>query len=483
MDNLDVFVKSAENGDPMAADNAAVAQIWETVAKYRAADHGGDRLRVHLVLRSQALADTLKRLPLADDLAENAELYAYTMEDLWAMELLGIRPGSTTRLDRQPVTANSTKFVHLVLFGASEQSESLAVHTSLTAHFPNYCRDNTLRTRITMVADSLDEFHHFQQRYRNLLAHSYRRVVMVDGDEIRCEELAPQYAGRRDDFVDVEWEFVSGSSDNDVISYKLQKWSGDENRLLTLAFCYPDDARNVNEMLTLPTEVLSTTPVWLHVRDDRAVDFLKQSGKFANVIPFGMMDAELPDMSLFIRMAQCVNFAYSHLRETTREEQAQGRPAMEVAVEVPTNRQLQELWNNKRLTTPKRWSNVYNAFTLRCKMHSLGHPDDDWNTLFAISDQDVEILSEVEHNRWSVEELILGYRPATETEHAEILNDITLRSKLKADFIHDDLRSFRELGVDETGLSVVRYDSGLTRTLPLVAYIYYQLNMNHHGRL
>ena len=156
---------------------------------------------------------------------------------------------------------------------------------------------------------------------------------------------------------------------------------------------------------------------------------------------------------------------------------------MDVAVEVPTNRQLQELWNNKRLTTPKRWSNVYNAFTLRCKMHSLGHPDDDWNTLFAISDQDVEILSEVEHNRWSVEELILGYRPATETEHAEILNDITLRSKLKADFIHDDLRSFRELGVDETGLSVVRYDSGLTRTLPLVAYIYYQLNMNHHGRL
>lgn len=480
MENLDITIRSAATGTPLDADNAAVAQLREAAGGYRAADHGGDRLRVHLVLRNQALADSLKRLPLADDLAENMELYAYTAEDLWAMEMLGVRPDSPTRLDRQPVPPDSPQFTHFVIFGAGGQAESLAIHTALIAHYPNYCRDNSLRTRITMVADSPDDLRHFQQRYRNLLAHSYRRTVYVDDNEVRCEELAPQYAGHRDNFVDIEWEFVTARSDNGIVNYKLQKWASDENRQLTIAFCYADDDRNVSETLSLSSAVLASTPVWLRVCDDRAVGFLKQSGQFANVIPFGMTDAELPDMSLFIRMAQCVHFAYCHMRETSREEQSQGRTAMEVAVEIPTERQLQDLWNSPRLTTPKRWSNVYNAFTLRSKMHSLGHPAEEWGTLFAINDHEVESLSEVEHNRWSVEELILGYRPTTQAEHDDILKDLTLRSQLKSEYIHDDLRSYRELGIDETGLPVTRYDTGLIRTLPLMAYTYHQMNEKRH---
>lgn len=480
MDNLDVFIQSAKDKGPLEADNAAVAQMRETAMAYRAAEHGGDRLRIHLVLRNQGLADSLKRLPLADDLAENTELYAYTVEDLRAIELLGIPPESNTRLDWDPVTPDSQKIVHLVVFGAGNQAESLAVHTVLSAHYPNYCRDNTLRTRITMVADRHEDFHHFQQRYRNLLINSYRRMVTVNSEEVDSTLLEPQYAGRRDDFVDVEWEFVAGRSDDGVIQYKLQRWAQDENQQLTVAFCYEQDDRNVNETLALPTEVLASTPVWLRVRNDEAVRFLKQSGQYAQVIPFGMENAALPDMSVFIRMAQCVNFAYSRMRETSRDERAQGMTAMEVAIEIPTERQIQELWNSPRLTTPKRWSNIYNAFSIRSKMHSLGHKPEDWGTLFAVNDRETEMLAEVEHNRWSAEELVLGYRPTTEAEHAEILKDITLRSKFKAEFCHDDLRGFRELGVDETGESVVRYDVGLIRTMPLVAYTYYQMKQNSY---
>lgn len=480
MKELDITIQSAASGSPMDADNEAVARVREAANGYRAVDHGGDRLRVHLVLRNQALADSLKRTPLPDELAENIELYAYTAEDLWAMEMLGVRPDSDTRLDRQPLTTDSPQFIHLVIFGSGGQAESLAIHTALTAHFPNYCVDHALRTRITMVSDTPDDLRHFQQRYRNLLAQSHRRTVHVDDDDVRCEELTPQYAGHRDDFVDIEWEFVTAHSDNGILNYKLQKWARDESRQFTVAFCYADDSRNVSETLTLPSAVLSSTPVWLRVCDARAVDFLKQSEQFAHVIPFGMRDTKLPDMSRFIRMAQCVHFAYSHMRETTLKEQSQGRTAMEVAVEIPTERQLQELWNSSRLTTPKRWSNVYHAFTLRSKMHSLDHPAEEWGTLFAISDHEVESLSEVEHNRWSVEELILGYRPTTEAEHADILKDPSLRTRLKSEYIHEDLRSYRELGVDETGLPVTRYDMGLIRTLPLVAYTYHQLNEKRH---
>lgn len=477
--DLDVIIKAEREGLPSEADREALVKMQDLAKGYRAAEHDGNRKRIHLVLRNQQVADVLKRLPLSDDMAENVELYAYTEEDLWAMEMLGVRPESETYLDREAIRMDSRKTVHLVLFGVSNQSESLAVHTALTAHYPNYCRDNSLRTRITWVSDSQEDFHRFQQHYCNLLENSYRRIVTVNREDVECKTLEPKYKGQRDDFVDVEWEFVEGGSDDSILTYKLKKWANEQGQLLTIAFCYEDDERNVGDVLALPAEVHKHTPVWVRVKDETTLNFVKQSGQYSKIIPFGMENVELPDMSLFIRMAQGVNYAYSQMRETTEEEQRQGLPEMAVATEIPSEEELQRLWNNKKLNTAKRWSNIYNAFTLRSKMHSLGHPVSEWGTLFSISEKEVEALSEVEHNRWSVEELILGYMPTTEEEHLAIQKDIKKRDELKAAFKHDDLRSYQELGADSTGLSVVRYDMGLIRTLPLLAYMYHQMKENN----
>lgn len=477
---LDTIIRSNTALPPLEADNAAIAQVQAQVADYRAAAHGGDRLRMHLVLCSQNLADSLKRLHFDGDLAGDVELYAYTTEDLWAMELLGIRPGSDTRLDRTPITCDSRQRIHLVLFGSGNQAQSLAIHTALTAHYPNYCLDKTLRTRITMVSDSLQDFHDFRQRYRNLLTHSYRRNVVIRDDEVSTSVFEPQYTGIREDFVDVEWEFVEGRSNDPAMLYKLQKWAQDNCQQLTIAFCHEEDNRNISEMLALPSPILLSAPIWLKTFDDSAVSFLKQSSQYAGVTAFGMQATPLPDLAIFIRMAQCVHFAYSQMREITRESGDRNNTDLAVAVNPPTEQQLQELWNNPKLTTAKRWSNIYNAFTLRSKMHSLGHADAEWGTLFAISDKETAMLAEVEHNRWSVEELTLGFRPTTEEEHAAILKDPSLRFQLKADYIHDDLRNFHELGVDETGLPIARYDLGLTRTLPLIAYTYHLLQQDDH---
>jgi hypothetical protein len=474
----DTILQSNPTLPPLEADNAAIAKLQELAADYRAEEHDGDRLRVHLILRDQILADSLKRLPLTGEMADNVELYTYTTEDLWSMELLGLHPGSPTRLDRDPITPDCKQHVHLVIFGAGSQSESLAIHTALTAHYPNYCRDNTLRTRITMVADSLQDFHNFFQRYHNLLSNSYRRTVIAHNDEVKTTLLVPQYMGTRRDFVDVEWEFVEGRNSDPAILYKLQKWAHDEQQQLTIAICHDEDHRNLNEMLSLPSSVLASTPIWVRTADDQTISFLKQSKQYAQVVPFGMKSSPLPDLSAFIRMAQCVNYAYQQMREVTSESGNRNRADLAVALEPPTDQQLQELWNNPKLTTITRWSNIHNAFTLRTKMHSLGHTDKEWGTLFAISDKDTELLAEVEHNRWSVESLILGLRPTTEEEHTDIRQDLSLRSRLKSQNVHDDLRNFHELGVDDTGLPVTRYDMGLTRTLPLIAYSYHQLQPN-----
>ena len=471
-DNYNIYIYSENSADVSESDNRAIREFYKVAGEYNAEKNGGMRLRVHLVLMSQALVNVLRRMPLEGEMARNIELYAYTVEDLWSMELLGIRPGEKALLDRKPITAESEVRVHLVLFGVTGQAESLAVHTALTAHFPNYCRDNSLRTRITWVGDSLGEFSRFRQQYRNLLENSFHRTVAIDSGEVVVNSFAPKYIAERRDFVDVEWEFVEGKSHSDAIRYKLCRWASDENQLLTVAFCYEGDDRNINEALALPLNSMPQFPVLLRVKDDASISFLKQSASFSQLKPFGMDDAGLNRMGEFIDMAQYINYAYCKMRSTSQSERERGATDMIVATELPTLEELQELWNNSVLTTAKRWSNIYNAFTLNTRMRSMGHPFDAWHKLFAVGDSEVEVMAEVEHNRWSVEELILGYTPTTADEHNAIMNDIGLRNKLKAEFKHDDLRNYSELGTDDTGLPVSRYDAAIIRTLPLIAYSY-----------
>ena len=170
---LDRYIFSDIDADISVSDNNAIKTYQQMANGYRASENNGNRLRIHLILRNQALVNVLRRMPIEKPLADNIELYAYTREDLWSMDVLGIRLGSKSLINRLPINAESNSRVHLVLFGASAQAESLAIHTALTAHFPNYCRDNWLRTRITWVCDDINDFTRFKQQYRNLLENSY----------------------------------------------------------------------------------------------------------------------------------------------------------------------------------------------------------------------------------------------------------------------------------------------------------------------
>ena len=220
--NLDVYIRAGKEGDTQTADNAAFAKMMQTARAYKVAGHNGNRLRIHLVLRNRELANTLRNLPVSDELADDIELYTYTNEDIHSMKVLGIEPGATPLLLQDRVTYESNRRIHLVIFGTGRQAESLAIHTALAHHLPNYCRDNELRTRITWFADDKEQFHSFFTQYNSLLENSYRRMVYINGDEIEAETFAPVYANERRDFVDVEWEFVTGKSYNEIVQYKLQ---------------------------------------------------------------------------------------------------------------------------------------------------------------------------------------------------------------------------------------------------------------------
>ena len=108
--------------------------------------------------------------------------------------------------------------------------------------------------------------------------------------------------------------------------------------------------------------------------------------------------------------------------------------------------------------------------TIPTKMRSIGLNEDDWDKFYDISQQDIEILAQVEHNRWNVEELILGYRPCTDEEQDKIAADVdTQKDAFKARKIHYDLRAYNDLRPDKTGRSAKIYDLCLSAALPLIA--------------
>jgi len=57
----------------------------------------------------------------------------------------------------------------------------------------------------------------------------------------------------------------------------------------------------------------------------------------------------------------------------------------------------------------------------------------------------LEILAEVEHNRWNMEKLLMGFRPTSDEEHELIKADAEKKKGYKDRFIHDDIRPFSEL--------------------------------------
>lgn len=86
------------------------------------------------------------------------------------------------------------------------------------------------------------------------------------------------------------------------------------------------------------------------------------------------------------------------------------------------------------------------------------------DTTVRLTKAQIELMAEVEHNRWNMEKLLLGYRKPTPAE--EILcQDKAVRKEYKNKrFVHTDIRPFCELD-EETK----EYDRCISECLPLVA--------------
>jgi len=442
-------------------DNAAIKRLKDEADKYD--DHGGRRKECYLVLSAPTSLWLLQTFGLPDEIEEKVDVFATTIEDLLAKTIFVKLPNLTSAfpsLDRVPITLDSETTVHLVIVGMSAQAEALALNAALVAHYPNYCKDTRLRTRITIIDDNIyDGRDRLIQRYVYLFENSYYRTIDLNDILPQCSLHRPMYEKQRNDFIDVEWEFVNGTIRNNAIRKKLEEWSNDSRQQLTIAICHSDYDRNFNESLGLPQAIYKNEiPILCHTEKKDLMSVATET--YTSIYPFDKECCDINTLRILKRLAQRVNYVYNHCFSL-----AAGDPI--TAPSFIDENILETQWKAVG-SLSKQYSNIFNAMTLGTKMHSVGHSAEDWKKYYALSMEEINILTEVEHNRWSVEELILGYRPTTDEENKLIEADVSQKKILRNRKIHYDLRAFDDLRADSTDKNVNVYDMALIQGIPLI---------------
>ena len=446
-------------------DNAAVRRLKKEAEKN---DNNGDgRLECYLVLNDPTSLWLLQTIGLPKEIEEKVDAFATTMEDLLAKTIFVKLPNlqaTFPSLDRMPIAYDSETIVHLVIVGYSNQAEALAQNAVLVAHYPNYCKNTRLRTRITIIDDTVyDGRDRLIQRYVHLFENSYYRTIDLNEANPQCKLHVPICAKEnRKDFVDVEWEFVNANIRNDAVRQKLEEWSADSRQQLTIAICHTDQNRNFSETFGLPQAIYSNEiPVLCHTEGSDMMNVFKNVESYKCIYPFGNESCNINTLRTLKHLAQRVNYVYNHCFSLAPNDPITSPSSIDKKL-------LDEQWKNIG-SLPKKYSNIFNAMTLGTKMHSIGHTSDDWKEYYALTMDEINILTEVEHNRWSVEELILGYRPANRKEKELVESDISQKKILRdTKKVHYDLRAFDDLRADSTGKNVNVYDMALTQGIPLI---------------
>lgn len=446
-------------------DNAAIARLREQARQYAPCANDGKRLEVYLILCEATALWQLQTHGIPQELQECVDLVATTINDLVAKSIFVKLPGIPSpypSLDRTPITRDSDTTVHLVLVGMNQRCEALALNAALVAHYPNYCRDTRLRTRITIIDDDIHASRDaLLQRYNHLFDNSYYRLLDLSEENPACHVHRPMYEGKRKDFVDIEWEFINGRLSNDAIRQKLTEWSASSRQQLTIALCHDDETRCYVEAMSLPESVYQHhVTVLCHNSRQGLLELLGDGGKRGSIYPYGKQCADLSQLKKLKQMGRCVNAVYHHCFSLPA-----GTP---ITAPASIDKQtLEPLWRSVDML-PKVYSNLFNAMTMGTKMHSIGHDPHEWTAYYALSREEIDLLTEVEHNRWSVEELILGFRPVTDAEQQQVEKDISMKKKLRRDKIHYDLRNYNDLREDSTGKNANVYDMALTQSIPLI---------------
>jgi len=377
-------------------------------------------------------------------------------------------------LDGDGIGKDSDKHVHLLVVGMTQISYAMATTAAHICHFPNFSRG--IRTRITFMMPGIrQEMDYFRGRYANLMEMSYSRYVRVDeqGNE-HVEEFFPdrsflteEYAAKDPKgFLDVEWEFIDAGIETTYARTMLSHCAGQHVKGLkqfSIAFCEHNAEGNVAASMCLPSEIYDNRiPVFVYQPySGEVLNFARDTGRYGNIYPFGLkVDCFDPWLQTRLMRARRLKYVY--------DMQAKG----ESVTAMPADADLLKDWFDTMYS--HQLSNLYAANSVEMKIRSIrGNVAGE---LTELTDEEVAVVAETEHNRWNVERLICGLRamPAdmrTQLRKNLCSEDAAVRSAAEREVADLKVHAFRHINIvpfEEMPEDTKAYDTAIARSLTLV---------------
>lgn len=385
------------------------------------------------------------------------------------------------------ITPDDTKYVHLVFVGTTNFSVAFAMEAAHVLHFPNFKKKGDPKTRITFIdvnADKeKDEFIVRNRHFFEVQSYRYRDLSSPSVPNDEWQDVEPSFfTGDDSDFLDVQFEFIKGNMFSKRVQDEIRCWAEDkEGQYLSIFLATIDQRQNFVMGMNMPDEVyVNEIPVY--IRQDRSDNFVTnlrtvdaekkfsyyciESGelnqtyrlaRYAHIYPFGMNETGYSEDDHSLKRAKLVNYLYATANYDSNK--FQGFLALNAMSDDTIWEEADAKW--KELDVSLKWSNLYSAYTIRTKLASLRamrnlNIDDTSKDTVTFSDTEVDEMARVEHNRWNVEKLLMGYRKARKEEDKYVHGSPLGQNKKL--FIHHDIRPFDDLdNIQELDKEFSRY--------------------------
>lgn len=380
------------------------------------------------------------------------DFQAYNFYDEWARRLLvdckwdvNNPPVFYPSLDRGEMGQNSQKHVHLVIIGMSNMGISVGTMASHMMHFPNFFDTDMNEqpensTQITFIdSDAATEMNYFRGRisgYFDICGCTYRDFIDGDGSS---QYIPPTSSNKGESFLDIRYEFIRANVEMPEIRKLLDQWANNMDEVLSIAVCLDDASKALAAGLYLPESIYwKGIPVF--IRQASSAALLIQLGenadvenyrKYRKVYPFGMLDTwfDIEDKSLCL--AKLINGVYDYCSKNMK---------------LPSGEQLkgesEQKW--KKLSIANQWSNLYASYSVNPKLRAMGILDNPKN----IQPEQQQSLALMEHARWNMEKLLIGFRAPNPEELEEIMNNKDQNTWYKKRFVHSCIEEYKKIDED-----------------------------------
>lgn len=387
---------------------------------------GGKKLLCHVLFEYQTTFAAFQFSDIEQSINEKIVFKPFNFYEMWAQQVLVkgyAGKGKYTydflyRDDDGFIDATSEKTVHLIIIGMTKMGMAMAIEAAHLCHFPNYIHDKSKKTKITFIdPDACVNKEYFMGRFKELFRLSETHSIIY-GNSVVISSSVPS---PHDDWLDIEWEFITGRTSQKEVCDYLEKSAADKKRIVTIAVCQQQAQEAIATALYLPESVYENCLQILTYQrlSGYLVNNLAKAGdmdKYRVLKPFGMVDMGYDTMLDDDTLAMAVDYVYAN-GESDPELKGFDKDAY-----------FNNSWMNGGKTVSERWSSAFNANSIGVKLRTSGV---DIKDVFSPSSEHIasmekqireslQDLAEMEHNRWNIEKLLTGYRALT----AEELNSL-----------------------------------------------------------